>query len=60
MKIPKFTEDEDKDEINPMERLRLVNGSGRTPSREINYFFDETWEWWLSINKNTRWHCTWE
>jgi hypothetical protein len=31
-----------------------------TPSKEINYFFDESWKWWMSIDQDTRWHCTWE
>ena len=57
MEIPKFTRDEDNDEIIPMEWLRLVKKSGRNPLRESNYFSSEAWEWWLSIDKNTRWNC---
>ena len=30
------------------------------PSRERMFFFDESWKWWMSIDQNTRWHCTWE
>jgi hypothetical protein len=45
MKIPHFYGDEDKDEINPMEWLRMVKESGKNPSRERNYFYGESWEW---------------
>jgi hypothetical protein len=38
MEIPKFTGDEDKDEINPMEWLRLVKEYGMNPSRK-EYIF---------------------
>jgi hypothetical protein len=34
MEIPKFTGDEDKDEINPMEWLRLVKEYDMTPSKK--------------------------
>jgi hypothetical protein len=60
MTIPKFTGDEDKDEINPMEWLRLVKEFNMTPTEAIDYFFDESWKWWMSVDQNTRWHCTWE
>jgi hypothetical protein len=60
MEIPNFTRDEDKDEINYMEWLRLVKESGRNTSRSSNYFSSEAWEWWLSIDKGTRWNCSWE
>jgi hypothetical protein len=30
------------------------------PSKEINYFFDEAWKWWMSLDQNTRWNCIWE
>jgi hypothetical protein len=39
MEIPKFTRDEDKDEINPMEWLRLVKEYNMTPRKEIDFFF---------------------
>jgi hypothetical protein len=39
MEIPQFTGDEDKDEINPMQWLRMAKEYDMTPSREINYFF---------------------
>jgi hypothetical protein len=51
MEIPKFTGDEDKDEINPMEWLRMVKEYDMNPSRESNYFFGEAWKWWMSIDK---------
>ena len=60
MEIPKFTGDEDKDEINPMEWLRLVKQYNMTLIKERDYFFDEYWKWWMSVDQNTRWHCTWE
>ena len=54
MEIPKFTGDEDKHEINHMEWLRLIKEYSMTPSKEINYFFDESWKWWMSVDQNTR------
>ena len=39
MEIPKFTGDEDKDEINPMEWLRLVKEYNMNPTKERDYFF---------------------
>jgi hypothetical protein len=60
MEIPKFTEDEDKEEINPMEWLRMVKEHNMTPREARYYFFDEAWKWWMSVDQNTRWHCTWE
>jgi len=30
------------------------------PKKAIDYFFDESWKWWMSVDQNTRWHCTWE
>jgi hypothetical protein len=38
----------------------MVKESGRNPSRERNYFSGKAWEWWLIIDKDTRWNCTWE
>jgi hypothetical protein len=31
-----------------------------TPREERDYFFDEDWTWCMSVDQNTRWHCTWE
>ena len=31
-----------------------------TPTKARDHFFDETWKWWMSVDQNTRWHCTWE
>jgi hypothetical protein len=39
MKIPQFTGDEDKDEINHMEWLRLVNEYDMTPLITKKHFF---------------------
>jgi hypothetical protein len=41
MEIPKFTGDEDKNEINPMEWLRLVKEYDRDPLIVRSYFFGE-------------------
>jgi len=45
MEIPKFTEDEDTHEINPMELLRMARESGRNASMENIYSSGESWEW---------------
>jgi hypothetical protein len=60
MEILEFTGDEYKDEINPMEWLRLVKEYNMTHSKARNYCFDEAWKWWMSVDQNTIWHCTWE
>jgi hypothetical protein len=31
-----------------------------TPRKARYYFFDESWKWWMSVDQNTVWHCTWE
>ena len=31
-----------------------------TPTKASDYFFYEYWKWWMSVDQNTRWHCTWE
>ena len=38
MEIPKFTGDEDKDEINPMKWLRLIKEYNMTPTKARYYF----------------------
>jgi hypothetical protein len=58
MEIPKCIGDEDKDEINPIEWLMLVEEYGMDPSEERIYFFGEAWKWWMSIDKDTRWNNT--
>ena len=60
MEIPKFTGDEDKDEINPMEWLKLVKEYNMNHTKARDYFFDEAWKWWMSVDQSTRWHCIWE
>ena len=60
MAIPQFTRDEDKDEINPMEWLRMEKEYDMTPSRTKHYFSSESWNWWMSIDFDTRWNMTWE
>ena len=54
MEIPKFTGDEDKDEINPMEWLRLVREYNMTLRKARDQFFDEARKWWTSVDQNTR------
>jgi hypothetical protein len=58
MATHKFTRNEDKDEINPMEWLRLVKEYGMYPSEVERYFFGESWKWWMIIDKDTRWNNT--
>ena len=60
MEIPKFTGDEDKYEINPMEWLRLVKEYNMTAMKERYYIFYEALKWWMSVDQNTRWNYTWE
>ena len=43
-----------------MEWLKLVKEYNMTPTKARDHFFDETWKWWMSVDQNTRWHCTWE
>jgi hypothetical protein len=31
-----------------------------TPKEERDYFFDEAWKWWMTVDQNTRWNCTWK
>jgi hypothetical protein len=45
MGIPKFIGDEDNDEINPMEWLRLVKEYNMTAMKERDYIFYEAWKW---------------
>jgi hypothetical protein len=49
-----FYGDEHKDEINPMERLRMVKKVVVSPLLESTHFCVEGWEWWMSIDKDTR------
>jgi DNA repair exonuclease SbcCD ATPase subunit len=60
MEMPKFTGDEDKDEINHMEWLKLVKEYNMNHTKARDYFFDEAWKWWMSVDQNTRWYCKWE
>jgi hypothetical protein len=43
-----------------MEWLRLVKEYNMTPREERDFFFYESWKWWMSVDQNTRWHCTLE
>jgi hypothetical protein len=60
MKIPQFTGDKDKDEINPMEWLMMVKEYDMTPSRTKNCFSGESWNWWMSIDEDNNWKMSWE
>jgi len=60
MKIPQFTGDKDKDEISPMEWLMMVKEYDMTPSRTKNCFSGESWNWWMSIDKDNNWKMSWE
>ena len=60
MTISKFTGDEDKDEINPMEWLRLVKEYNMTTVKERDYIFYEAWKWLMSVGQNTIWNYTCE
>jgi hypothetical protein len=54
MEIPYFSGDKDKNEINPMEWLRMIRKTCKTPFGVSNYFYGEAQEWWMSIDKDTR------
>ena len=60
MAIPRFTRDEDKDEINPVEWLRMVKEYCKTHFWESLKFYGETCKWWDSLNEGTRFSPTWE
>jgi hypothetical protein len=61
MAIPKFTGDEDKDEINPMEWLRMIKKYFKTPFiGRIKYLSGEYFKWWDSLDEGTKLSPTWE
>jgi hypothetical protein len=60
MTIPRFTGDENKDEINPMEWLSLIKEYDRNPLTTRIYSFGEDQKYWMSIDKVTKWNLTWE
>ena len=64
MTIPNFGGDEDKDEISPMEWLRMVKEYcmrvGVSPCGAYFYFFGGDHKWWRSLDEDTRLHSTWE
>jgi hypothetical protein len=60
MEIPKFIGDERKDEINPMELLRLVNKYDRNHLTTRSYFLGEAHQRWMRIDFDIRWNITWE
>jgi hypothetical protein len=60
MEMPKFTGDEDKDEINTMEWLRMVKENVNSHFLEILKFNDESLKWWYSLDEGTRISLSWE
>jgi hypothetical protein len=54
MEIPKFTRDEDIDEINPGEWLRMIIKICKNNYGEGLYLNGESWKWWYSFDKDTR------
>ena len=64
MTIPNFSGDEDKDEICPMEWLRMVNEYcmriGISSCGVSFYFWCGAHKWCRSLDEDTRLHSTWE
>jgi len=54
MAIPRFTRDEDKDEINPVEWLRMVKENCKTPFTTSLKLDDEYFNQWYSLDEGTR------
>jgi hypothetical protein len=54
MAIPSFNGDEDKDEINPREWLRMIRKNCKTPSGVGLYLNVEACKWWYSFDKDNR------
>ena len=60
MTIPNFSGDEDKDEINPIEWLRMKKKTDVSPFGEDFTFRGEASKWWDSLDEDTKLHSTWE
>jgi hypothetical protein len=60
MEIPTFSGDEDKDEINPEEWLRMIKNRGFSPFGSSLGFLGGYSKWWNSLDEDTRFHSTWE
>jgi hypothetical protein len=58
MEIPNFIGDEDKDEINLEEWLRMVKNKGFSPFGASLGFLGGTSKWWNSLDEYTRFHAT--
>jgi hypothetical protein len=60
MTIPNFNGDEDKDEITPIESLRMVNEDcmriSIIPCGTSFYFLGGYHKWWISLDEDTRLH----
>jgi hypothetical protein len=60
MTIHRFTRDEDKDEINPMEWLRMVKEPCRTIFGASLEFDGESFKWRDNLDEGTGFSPTWE
>jgi hypothetical protein len=60
MEIPYFIGNEDEDEINLVEWLRIVKKYGINDVMEKIYLFGEACKWWMSIDYDTRLNIKWE
>jgi hypothetical protein len=60
MEITYFSGNQDEDEINPMEWLRIVKKYGINDLMTKGYLFGESCKWWMSIYHDTRLNITWE
>jgi hypothetical protein len=60
MTIPKFTGDEDKDEIDQVKWLRMINEHDKDPLQESLKFDGENYKWWISLEEDIRLYSTWE
>jgi hypothetical protein len=60
MAIPSFSGDEDKDEINPGEWLRMIKENNLSPLKVVFYLRGEAFKWWDSLDEGTKNSPTWE
>jgi hypothetical protein len=60
MEMPKFSGNEDKNEINPREWLRIIKKTDLTPLIITIFLSGESLKWWDSLDEGTRISSTWE
>jgi len=60
MAIPRFSGDEDKDEIDHEEWLRMIKKTTLRPLTIGFYFKGEVFKWWDSLDEGTKLSPTWE